>query len=62
MKHSSATVNAEKRRKKPRNVKKLILTACLLSTLKKSDGFLLTFTDYWDYMPVILIITVITGF
>ena len=38
------------------------MTACLLSTLKKSGGFLLLFMDYWDYRPVILIITVITGF
>ena len=62
MKHSSAVITEGKKKKKPKNRKKLILTACLLSTLKKSGGFLLLFMDYWDYRPVILIITVITGF
>ena len=39
MKQSSAAVNVVKNKKKNKNRKELILTACLLSTLKKSDGF-----------------------
>ena len=39
MKQSSAIVDVVKNFKKLKNRKELILTACLLSTLKKSDGF-----------------------